>query len=167
MFYYLTKMEKWISDEYLKYNIHSPECIDIDKISDLYDVTIWKFPMEARYDIFDNRKYIVIDSRSNLELQREQFFHELCHVLFHAGHQSEMNDPFRQLLEWEANNFVLYASLPYFMIKQYDLTNEYIIHELSNDFSVTSSLCEKRLEQIKNRIQSNSMLVAENFLLYK
>lgn len=145
MFYSLSRMEKWIADEYVKYNILSPDNIDIEVLADIYNVIIWKFPMEARYDIFENRKFIVIDSRTSSEIQREQFFHELCHVLFHVGHQSDMNDPFRKLLEWEADNFVLYASLPYFMIKEYDLTSEYIIHELSNDFNVTASLCKKKI----------------------
>ena len=122
--------------------------------------------MEARYDLFNNKKFIVLDSRTSLEEQQEQFFHELCHVLFHVGHQSKMQNLFRQLLEWEANNFVMYAALPYHMIKQYDLTYEFIIHELSTDFNVTKSLCEKRLYQIKNRIQNNSQLVAEQTYLY-
>lgn len=166
MFYSLTRMEKWITEEYLKYNIHSPGDINIEKIADIYNVIVWKYPMEARYDIFDNRKFIVINSQSSPEIQREQFFHELCHVLFHVGHQSNMNEPFRELLEWEADNFVLYALLPYFMIKQYDLTDEYIIHDLSNDFCVTPLLCQKRLSQIKNRIQNNAMLASEKHLKY-
>lgn len=166
MFYNLTRMEKWITNEYLIYDIHSPDDIDIEKLSIIYDVTVWKFPMGARYDIFNNKKFIVIDSRSSPEIQREQFFHELCHVLFHVGHQSIMHEPFRQLLEWEANNFVMYAALPYHMIKQYELTNEFLVHELAVEFKVTKSLCQKRLEQIKNRIQNNSQLVAEQTYLY-
>lgn len=166
MFYNLTWMENWISNEYINNNVNYPDDIDIEIISEIYDVTVWKLPMEARYDVFNNKNFIVIDSRSSLKIQQEQFFHELCHVLFHVGHQSKMNEPFRELLEWEADSFVMYASLPYFMIKQYDLTSEYIIHELSNDFCVTPSLCKKRLEQIKNRIHTNSFLAAEHSLTY-
>ena len=77
-----------------------------------------------------------------------------------------MNEPFRQMLEWEADNFVMYAALPYFMVKQYDLTNEYVIHDLVEDFKVTKDLCEKRLEQIKRRIQNNLSVVAERRFSY-
>ena len=166
MFYNLTRMEKWITDEYVKSNIYTPEDINIERLAHIYNVTVWKFPMEARYDIFDNKKYIVIDSRSSFKEQREQFFHELCHVLFHVGHQSEMNESFRELLEWEADSFVMYAALPYFMLKQCNLSSEYLVHDLSIKFGVTAELCQRRLEQIKNRIQSNSTLVAESSLAY-
>ena len=166
MFYNLTRMEKWITNEYLKNDIHSPNDIDIEKLSIIYDVTVWKFPMGARYDIFNGHRFISIDSRTSPAEQREQFFHELCHVLFHVGHQSAMHESFRQKLEWEANNFIMYAALPYHMIKQYNLTNEFLVHELAADFKVTKSLCQKRLEQIKNRIQINSQLVAEQTNIY-
>lgn len=78
----------------------------------MFHVNVFKFPMSARFDVFDGQKYIVIDSRSTIEIQREQFFHELCHVIFHGGHQSDMYDPYRKLLEWEADIFQLYAALP-------------------------------------------------------
>ncbi len=166
MFYNFTRIEKWITDEYLKNNIHTPEDIDIEKLASVYNVAIWMFPMDARYDIFNGKKIIVIDSRTTIEEQREQFFHELCHILFHVGHQSRMHEPFREMLEWEADNFVMYAALPYHMIERYDLTNEYLIHELASEFKVTKTLCQKRMEQIKNRIQNNTSLVVESSSAY-
>ncbi|MBO1003018.1 ImmA/IrrE family metallo-endopeptidase [Pseudogracilibacillus auburnensis] len=166
MFYNLTRMEKWITKEYVKHNIASASDIDLDKLSSIYNVIVWKMPMEPRYDIYNKKRFICIDSRSSPVKQREQFFHELCHVIFHVGHQSKMNEPFRQMLEWEADNFMMYAALPYFIIKQYDLTCDYLIHVLSNEFQVTKALCAKRLQQIKNRIQNNSNLVAERPLVY-
>lgn len=169
MYYNQTNIEKWISNEYRKNNIYSAGDITIDRLSWIYDITVWKFPMDARYDIVNEQNFIIVDSRSGWAFQREQFFHELCHVLFHVGHQSNMNESFRKMLEWEADNFVLYAALPFHMIKQYDLTNDFLVHELAVDFSVTLELCRKRLEQIRNRIQHNKLLVAEqsNTYLYR
>lgn len=122
--------------------------------------------MSARFDVFNEGKFIVIDSRSTPECQREQFFHELCHVIFHGGHQSNMYDPYRELLEWEADIFQLYAALPYHIIKQYDFSCENIVYNLATDFCVSKKLCEKRLLQIKNQLQQNYSLVAEQTIMY-
>lgn len=122
--------------------------------------------MSARFDVFAGEKFIVVDSQCVEQVQREQFFHELCHVLFHGGHQSNMYDPYRELLEWEADIFQLYAALPYHILKQYDFSCENIVYTLADDFYVTNELCEKRLLQIKNQMQQNYSFVAEQPILY-
>lgn len=122
--------------------------------------------MSARFDVFAGEKFIVVDSRCVEQVQREQFFHELCHVLFHGGHQSNMYDPYRELLEWEADIFQLYAALPYHILQQYDFSCENIVYTLADDFYVTNELCEKRLLQIKNQMQQNYSFVAEQPILY-
>lgn len=122
--------------------------------------------MHARFDVFDDDSFIVVDSRCTEEIQREQFFHELCHIIFHGGHQSNMYDAYRQLLEWEADIFLLYAALPFHIIKNYDLSCENVLYTLSTDFCVTEKLCEKRLLQIKYQMQQNHSLVAESTILY-
>lgn len=118
--------------------------------------------MPARYDIHGRYKAISLDSRCTIKEQREQFFHELCHILRHVGHQSMLPEAFRELQEWDANNFTMYAALPYYLVKQYDLNNEYIIQDLSYDFKVTEELCVKRLQNIKRKF----MVAAESKALY-
>jgi len=122
--------------------------------------------MPARYDIYGRYKAIILDSRLKPFEQREQFFHELCHILKHVGHQSMLPKAFRELQEWDANNFTMYAALPYFMVKQYDFEDPYLIQHLAIDFKVSEDLCKKRIEQIKRNFLYNKVLVAESNQLY-
>lgn len=121
--------------------------------------------MPSRYDVYGRYRGIVLDDRCSLEEQKEQFFHELCHILRHVGHQTMMPKAFRELQEWDANHFTMYAALPYFMLKNYDFNDEYLVYNLSKDFKVTKELVIKRLEHIKRNTLYSS-IVAENKNLY-
>lgn len=159
--YTTTALEDWITQRYSRIHIKTAIDIDIKRIARYYDIYIHYKPMPARYDIFGRYRAIVLDARVSKEEQREQFFHELCHILRHVGHQSMLPDAFRELQEWDANRFTVYAALPYFILKRYDFNNPHLIHDLANDFNVTEELCKKRLEQIKRNVIVNSTLVSE------
>ncbi|MFD2628821.1 ImmA/IrrE family metallo-endopeptidase [Oceanobacillus kapialis] len=118
MSYLTSTLEDWITKRYVKNNIFSPNKINIKRIARQERIFIHKKPMPARYDIHGRYQAIVLDSRTKPEQQREQFFHELCHILRHVGHQGMMPDAFRQLQEWDANRFMMYATLPYYMLKK-------------------------------------------------
>lgn len=77
-----------------------------------------------------------------------------------------MPEAFRELQERDANNFTMYAALPYFLLKDYDFIDPYLIHDLATDFKVTEELCIKRIEQIKRNYLHDSLLVAEQRQLY-
>lgn len=117
MNYFPTALEDWFTDQYIKLQIKTSQDIDIELLAYKYNIFIHYKPMLARYDIFEGYKAIIIDSRCKPEEQREQFLHELCHILRHVGHQSMMPKYFRELQEWDANQFMMYAVLPYFIIK--------------------------------------------------
>ena len=159
MGYITSALEDWISKKYIRNNFLSAEEIDIEKIARTERIFIHIKPMSARYDIYGRYQSITLDSRCTMEEQREQFFHELCHILRHVGHQSMMPEAFRQLQEWDANRFAMYASLPYFMLKKYDYNNPRLIEDLAEDFNVSEELCIKRMDHIKRNIMANSLLV--------
>lgn len=121
--------------------------------------------MPARFDVYGRYRGIILDDRSTHEEQREQFFHELCHILRHVGHQTMMPKAFRELQEWDAKRFTMYAALPYYMLRKYDFNDEHLIYNLVKDFKVTKELVKKRLEQIQRNILFNT-LVAENKATY-
>ncbi|MDY0396821.1 ImmA/IrrE family metallo-endopeptidase [Virgibacillus halophilus] len=161
MTYTATALEDWITTNYSHQHIKTPQDINLTRIARWHHIYIHYREMPARYDIFGRFKCIVVDKRVSLEEQREQFFHELCHILRHAGHQSMLPEAFRELQEWDANRFVMYAALPYSMVTKYDFENPYLIQDLAYDFKVTEGLCKKRMEQIKRNLLSNQMIVAE------
>lgn len=163
--YTTTSLEDWITTMYAKLGILAPADIDIKYLAFKFTIFIHHKPMPSRFDVYYRYRGIVLDNRCSLEEQREQFFHELCHILRHAGHQTMMPEAFRELQEWDANQFVMYAALPFSMLTNYDFNDEYLIQHLMDDFKVTEELCIKRLEQIK-RNTLNAALVAESKSMY-
>ncbi|WP_236611096.1 ImmA/IrrE family metallo-endopeptidase [Halalkalibacterium ligniniphilum] len=65
-------------------------------------------------------KLIAVNSTLEKEVQREQFYHELAHILRHARRQIMMPKAFRELQEWDANNFTRYAALPLHMLREFN-----------------------------------------------
>lgn len=164
--YTTTALEDWIIHEYNRLHIKTSQDICIKRLAQTYSIFIHYKQIPSRYDIYGYFRGIVLDSRCSKEEQREQFFHELCHILRHAGHQTMMPEAFRQLQEWDADHFTMYAALPYFIVKEYDFNNPYLIHDLSNDFKVTEDLANKRLDHIKRNTLQKSLLVAEAKQMY-
>lgn len=163
--YTTTALEDWITNLYNKLNIYTPSDININRLAYCFTIFLHYKPMPARFDIYGRYKGIVLDSRCALEDQREQFLHELCHILRHAGHQTMMPEAFRELQEWDAEKFVMYAALPYSMLINYDFNDEHLIQHLMDDFKVTEELCVKRLEHIQRNIL-NANMIAEKQMLY-
>lgn len=98
---------------------------------------------------------ITIDKRLPSNVQREHFYHELCHILRHAGRQIMMPEAFRELQEWDARNFTRYAALPLHMITKYDYKQPEIVEVLSEQFKVTPELCEERITRIRDKTKRN------------
>lgn len=149
MHYTKTALEEWIANKYIEEQIYNPQDIDVYCIAKHYGIYVHLKSIPARFDICGDYKAIVLDNRSTHEEQNEQFFHELCHILRHAGHQTIMPNAFRELQERDAKHFTMYASIPYFMLDNYDLENPNIVYELSCEFKVTEKLCLERLKHIK------------------
>ena len=164
MYYYTTALEDWVTKMYTKNRIMTPNDIKVRRIARLFGIFVKQKPMPARFDIFGRYKGIVLDSRESIEVQREQFFHELCHILRHAGHQTLMPKAFLELQERDAKHFTLYALMPYHMIKNYDFEDDFIIDTLAEDFKVRRELVIERLDRIKQR--QEVLLVAENKINY-
>jgi Zn-dependent peptidase ImmA (M78 family) len=157
--YTTSALEDWITKRYIRYGIRTPADINIKRIAQIYGIYIHQKEIPARYDIYGRYQAIILDSRCTHEEQCEQFFHELCHILRHVGHQSMMPAAFRELQEWDANRFTMYAALPYFMLKKYDYNNPRLIEDLAEDFNVSEELCIKRIDHIKRNIMANSLLL--------
>ena len=164
--YTLTALEDWITKRYFRLGIKTAQDIEVSRLAYVHSIYIHYKQMPSRYDIYGRYRGIVLDARCSPEEQREQFFHELCHILRHAGHQTMMPEAFRQLQEWDANHFTMYASLPYFMVREYDFNDPYLIHDLAEDFKVTEHLAKKRMEHIERNMLHRQLLVAEQKPVY-
>lgn len=150
-YYPTTALEDWVTNFYIRWKIFKPEQLKEEVIARKYEIFIHRKPRPSNYEIVGRYQGITVDSRETKTIQKEMFFHELCHILRHAGVQSMMPEAFRQLQEWDARNFVRYAAIPHHMLKFIDMNDPYVIDQMVRLFKVTPELCEERLEQIKDR----------------
>ncbi|MCV9886275.1 ImmA/IrrE family metallo-endopeptidase [Metabacillus halosaccharovorans] len=154
--YKRTELEIWIEDIYKREGLLKPSDLSIDNVSKKlgFGVTFMEgAPNRAIWDEEDAE--IFLDSKLLIEETRGVFFHELGHPLMHYGDQGTMaNKGFKELQEAQANQFQLYAAMPFFMIRELDLPNSEngIINVFIKEFNINRSLAKKRVEQIKRRI---------------
>lgn len=153
--YKSTPFEQWIEDMCQRYRITQPHHLTIEYVAWRFNIWVYyrKFH-SAHFELGRGLYSVNVDARLNREEQWEDFLHELCHVLRHEGNQLIMAESFRQWQEQDANNFVPYAAIPFFMLKRMELPEqkEEIIDLFIHTFKVTRSLAERRLEQIQRRI---------------
>lgn len=146
-----TVLEQWISDQYRANQIQSPNDLDIESIAALFGV-------DLQYDncksFSDNQVgVIILDKREPFITSRMVFFHELCHVLRHVGDQRKMPELFKDAQEAEANAFLTYASMPFYMISRLQIPgrNNEVIQYLATTFQVPLKLAKQRIEHIQRR----------------
>lgn len=164
---YLTSaLEDWVTNFYSRLKIHHPKQIKLEYIARVYEIHIHRKPMPAFYEVIGRYRGITIDNREALTMQREMFFHELAHILRHAGVQSMMPAALRELQERDARHFTRYAAIPHHMLQFVDFNDPYVIDQMSNLFKVTPELCEERLAQIYHRSISQKY-IAENRNTYE
>jgi Zn-dependent peptidase ImmA (M78 family) len=159
--YTTTALEDWVTDFYKRLNIFTPKDINEQKIA--YELRIFlRYKEENSFYINGRFRSITIDSRLTSKIQRQIFYHELCHILRHVGRQTIMPGAFRELQERDARHFSRYAAIPHHMLSFIDFDSPYVVEEMSDTFKVTPVLCIERLEQIQTKRQ----LVAETGIIY-
>ncbi|MFD0825806.1 ImmA/IrrE family metallo-endopeptidase [Neobacillus sp. M.A.Huq-85] len=158
--YILTDTERKIEKMYRERSILTPSDLDIRNVASLFNMEL-SFSEGPQRAIWDEEFTVIFLNRDQAEeKQREVFFHELAHPLLHCGDQTKMSfKSFRELQENQANQFQLYAAIPFFMLKDLELPPyEYqMVQLIQNVFKVTGDLAKKRLEQIKRRIIQSKM----------
>ncbi|MNP18390.1 hypothetical protein D3C76_1108730 [compost metagenome] len=159
-YYKETPLEQWITTKYLDHGIIDPHHNDIERIADSFGVDLL---YERCPSFSDNEDRVIFLNKDADELTaRIIFFHELCHVLRHAGDQRFMSQQFKRAQEQEAEQFVLYAAIPFFMFAKLPVPDHRheAISYLSDIFRVPLDLAEQRLDQIQRRMLHGSLVAA-------
>ncbi|GAA0490988.1 hypothetical protein GCM10008986_16300 [Salinibacillus aidingensis] len=149
------RTEKYVKHFYLSQKITHPTQLSINKLLETLPVKVnfWDFTSEA---ISRNEKYIIfLNINTSIQKQWQDFGHELCHVLWHVGHQLQMPFPFRQLQEWQANYFSYHFCVPTFMLEGLTELNIYKIMKL---FNVEYGFAARRLEMYQNKFFAGEVL---------
>lgn len=154
--YTMNDVEAFITKAYKQHQILSPYDLDLERIASIWTIRLRYISASRAFSQYDSRAcYIFLPSQIPYVDQRAAFFHELCHVLRHAGNQRSIPNTFLQLQECQAEQFIMFASMPYFLFKDYLSENPSVIAET---FQMPIKYVHKRLAYIKNRIIMNSEL---------
>ncbi|MEK4046570.1 ImmA/IrrE family metallo-endopeptidase [Paenibacillus sp. FSL H8-0048] len=152
--YKKTHLEHFVEEIYITHSILQPEDITISKLSEELNVLVNYAPMTSRaYESALGIRYVMIDNRISPMKQRFDFLHELCHILRHAGNQTVLPISFIKAQEEDAEKFVLYATMPFFMLQSYKLSDDYYIavQQISELFGVSVNMAKMRFDQILRR----------------
>lgn len=151
--YQPTALESWVSRFYQNLNIYTPEDLEEEVIALALNIFLFRRDLSPIAYEKGRFKSITIDHRTSPEEQREQFHHELCHILRHAGYQNGiMPEAFRELQEWDARHFVRYAAIPYHMLRFIDFSEPDFLLSMARKFGVTSALCQEHIQKIKDNV---------------
>lgn len=155
--YKMTPLEEWITSTYLQHSITTPDDLSLDNIAASFggEVANLRTRSHARWiDDGTGDFMIILDSRLDEAAQRSEFFHELCHPLRHVGNQQMLPKAFRDLQETQATSFQLYASIPFFMVKELDMPSleHNVPYQWAQIFKIPLTLAVRRFRQIKSRI---------------
>ena len=156
MNYQTSLLEDWIYQLYKQIGISFPGQLDFQVIADRLGIQLEFWEVSSR---LYNRK-LIIDSRLSPEEQWQDFAHEICHKLRHAGNHMVMPDMFLELQEFQANHFVLHFCVPTFMLRKLNFrkSRKETIYLISNTFGVTFELANKRLELYENKVNFQKFL---------
>jgi len=150
MAYHTSLLEDWIEQLYQQIGIYHPEQLD-------YQTIAKKLNIKLKFRAISSRLYkdvILIDDRLTPEQQFEEFSHEVCHKLRHAGNHMVMPDMFLELQEFQANHFALHFCVPTFMLKNlnFQRSRKETVHLIATTFGVTYEFAQKRLEIYENKL---------------
>ena len=152
--YQTSYLEDYIERLYRNLGIHHPEQLDKYAIGNELNVGIYLVSGESEAFCSSKRNYIFLNGNLNHKERWQDFGHELCHVLRHAGHQNKMQPMFRDLQEWQADNFAYHFCVPTFMLKRIRLPTDRsrAICLIAETFGVEYSFAEKRLDRYLNKL---------------
>ncbi|MDA2639658.1 MULTISPECIES: ImmA/IrrE family metallo-endopeptidase [Bacillus] len=152
--YYTTQIEDSIKKLYQSVSIFLPEEIDMVRISEKLNVWLHFAPFGSRAIYRNDLPSIIIDSRKSFHHQWEDFGHELCHILFHAGNQLHIPKTFIDYQEAKAQNFMLQFCVPTFMLRKIDFpgTRMEAIYLIAKTFNVSFEIAHKRLLHYENQL---------------
>ncbi|PGU04768.1 hypothetical protein COD21_26265 [Bacillus cereus] len=157
--YYTTQTEDYIKKLYYSLSIFIPEQLDMITISQKLNIWLHFAPFGSRAICRNNLPSIIIDNRIASYHQWEDFGHELCHVLFHAGNQLCIPKLFLDYQENKAKNFMLQFCIPTFMLRKLDFpeTRMESIHFIAQTFNVSFQIARQRLLHYESQLLASHL----------
>ena len=151
---YYSHLEDYIKNLYTSIGINKPEQLNRYSIAFKLGITLYTFNGASEGVYSNGRQYIFLNRNLTEREQWQEFGHELCHVLRHAGNQKKMSRTFIEYQEWQADNFTLHFCIPTFMLRGLGLPQDHqkAIWEIRKNFNVTHEFACKRLDMYKSKV---------------
>lgn len=156
MNYRLTNLEEDIQKLYLSLSICSPFEIDMKDISDKLGIDLIFEDVGSQTLRSKSKYYIFINEKLPIQNQWQDFGHELGHWFKHVGDQKGAYINFRNLQEWQADNFMYHFCIPTFMLLNLNICNYSNIEDgvpfVSKTFNVTEDFARERLQMFQRQM---------------
>lgn len=146
-----TAADIWICDLYSENDIHLGFHLNLHLIAAIWGVQVIYNALPSFSFWVSGFQMISIDSRSNSDQQRADFYHELGHITLHNGRQQGLHPLMVQLQEWQARRFQIVAAMPYALLPPMQRTWEEYAWLLSETFAVPLDVAQRRVEMIRAR----------------
>lgn len=148
--YMISVPEIEISKLYQKFRVVDPSHLNIDYLSEAFDINVYFLKTNSKLILDGDDVYIIIDSRLSNVKQLESFYHELAHYLLR--HSSTTTLSLFKYFEFKADNLIQYLAIPLHMLEFIDFTSDYLINEITYQFNISRDLAYKRIENIKSKL---------------
>ncbi|MEV9639527.1 ImmA/IrrE family metallo-endopeptidase [Mammaliicoccus sciuri] len=152
--YQNSHLEDYIQQLYKDLSIRHPSQLNKYVIGERLNIGVYLTSGSSEAFYWQGRYYIFIDRSLNSRQRWQDFGHELCHVLRHSGHQGRMPPPFRQLQEWQADNFGYHFCVPTFMLQRIRLPPDQRAAAalIAETFNVDYRFAEIRLDRYVSKM---------------
>ncbi|WP_158738662.1 ImmA/IrrE family metallo-endopeptidase [Alteribacillus sp. YIM 98480] len=149
-------LEDYINCLYQQLNLYYPEQLDIEYIANRLNIFL-EYSTSSSFS-FGN---VLVLKRSNTQREWQDFGHEICHVLRHAGNHTNLPQPFIDYQEWQADHFARHFCVPTFMLQDIKLPKifNHSVCYISNLFNVEHDFALKRLEHFYSQKFNNYMIM--------
>jgi len=152
--YLMTNLEESIRALYLQLGISSVDRLNPETVASGLGIWLHYAPVSSRALDRSGLQTIILDSRLTKEEQWEEFGHELCHLLLHAGNQLRLSEDAIRFQEHKADNFAYHFCVPTFLLQEFHLPPQ--LSEaaaiLASAFGVTASFARERLKRYYRRL---------------
>ncbi|TMV49403.1 ImmA/IrrE family metallo-endopeptidase [Paenibacillus mesophilus] len=152
--YKSNEMEEMICKKYRDNGIFYPSDLEIDRVATIYRADVATHKKETKTYWEDDFAVIYLNAFLNELKKREDFFHEISHLILHIGNQYRMPELYMKMQEDQADQCQLYCAMPYFMLHDYKYIENKTtyIDVLSKEFRLPIQFVQKRINQIERRI---------------
>ncbi|WP_018392442.1 ImmA/IrrE family metallo-endopeptidase [Bacillus sp. 37MA] len=149
MVYTKTHLEDFIENLYMNIGIHHPRQLNPEQISEKLGIVVDYVNGASKCIEHEQFSFIMLNQNLSPAVQWQEFAHELCHLLRHAGNHYTLTPFFLRMQEWQANSFALYFCIPTFLLEKLDLTDhkQAAIEIIAQTFGVEYDFAEERLER--------------------